>query len=245
MTSFFDIKLILIIFLATLIYFIYKELILLKQKINYLFIKNKDIVATPNEQLINEFLENTHEVYHEQHEQHPQQYHQHPQIFNDPFSCLFKKIVIPIQGNFIKKNTNDKIVLEDHEVEDCEIKKDENEDEDEVKVDEIEECEIKKNKEPIIILDKIEPTVIIESDIKTEIDSPLEIYSNDDSISISPVIFDNNNKSNINILNLTKYKLPELQDIALEYGITLQINTKKKTKNELINDIKNYLNKNI
>ena len=239
MTSFFDIKLILIIFLATLIYFIYKELILLKQKINYLFIKNKDIVATPNEQLINEFLENTHEVYHEH-----QQYHQQPQIFNDPFSCLFKKIVIPIQGNFIKKNTNDKIVLEDHEVEDCEIKEDEVK-VDKVKVDEIEECEIKKNKEPIIILDKIEPTVIIESDIKTEIDSPLEIYSNDDSISISPVIFDNNNKSNINILNLTKYKLPELQDIALEYGITLQINTKKKTKNELINDIKNYLNKNI
>ena len=42
-----------------------------------------------------------------------------------------------------------------------------------------------------------------------------------------------------------KYKLPKLQDIAIEYGITLQINSKKKTKNELINDIKNYLNKNI
>ena len=241
MTSFFDIKLILIIFLATLIYFIYKELILLKQKINYLIIKNKDIVTTPNEQLINEFLENTHEDYHVHQ---PQQQHQ-PQIFNDPFSCLFKKIIIPIQGNFIKKNTNDKIVLEEHEVEECEIKEDEIE-KHEIKKNEIEEPKLKKNKEPIVILDTTEPTVIIESEIKTEIDSPLEIYSNDDSVSISPIIFDNNNnKSNINVLNLSKYKLPQLQDIALEYGITLQINSKKKTKNELINDIKNYLNKNI
>jgi hypothetical protein len=44
----------------------------------------------------------------------------------------------------------------------------------------------------------------------------------------------NNNKS------LTRLKLPELQDKALELKISLSINGKKKTRVELINDIRNH-----
>ena len=43
-----------------------------------------------------------------------------------------------------------------------------------------------------------------------------------------------------------KYKLPELQDFAIQFKIPKEIDNKKKTKLELIEDIKIYiLNKNI
>jgi hypothetical protein len=49
-----------------------------------------------------------------------------------------------------------------------------------------------------------------------------------------------------NILKkILKYKLPELQDISIKYKLPLQLNNKKKTRLELIEDIKNYINKNI
>jgi hypothetical protein len=55
-----------------------------------------------------------------------------------------------------------------------------------------------------------------------------------------------NNKYYENILKkIYKYKLPELQDISIKYKLSLHVNDKKKTKLELIEDIKNYINKNI
>ena len=59
-----------------------------------------------------------------------------------------------------------------------------------------------------------------------------------------------NNKSEIdykNILkNINRYKLPELQDYAILFKLPKDNNNKKKTRQELIEEIKNYiLNKNI
>jgi hypothetical protein len=84
--------------------------------------------------------------------------------------------------------------------------------------------------------------------------SHIEIYSNDDlnpDTSVKSSICDNVlNKSNIdykNILkNLTKYKLPELQDLVIQFKLPKENNNKKKTRLELIEEIKNYIsNKNI
>jgi hypothetical protein len=81
--------------------------------------------------------------------------------------------------------------------------------------------------------------------------SHIEVYSNDNTN--NEITITENEKKKIkndyrliNIKNLVKYRLPELQDLALEYKISLQINNKKKNKGELIEDIKNYIsNKNI
>jgi len=54
------------------------------------------------------------------------------------------------------------------------------------------------------------------------------------------------NKYDTILKNLNKYKLPELQDFAIEYKLGLNIGNKNKNKNQLINEIKNFiLNKNI
>lgn len=84
--------------------------------------------------------------------------------------------------------------------------------------------------------------------------SHIEIYSNDESnidSSIKLNICENgSNESNINykniLKNLSKYKLPELQDIAIQFKLPKENNNKKKTRHELIEEIKNYIsNKNI
>lgn len=82
--------------------------------------------------------------------------------------------------------------------------------------------------------------------------SHIEIYSNDSNAdtSVKLNVCENvSNKSNVdhkNILkNLTKYKLPELQDFAIQFKLPKENNNKKKTRVELIEEIKNYLNKNI
>lgn len=107
----------------------------------------------------------------------------------------------------------------------------------------------------------ISPTNKLET-IKEEIDiditenksyidsSHIEVYSNDES---NNEIISNNitlNESKIdykNILkNLNKYKLPELQDLAIQFELPREVNNKKKTRNELIEEIKNYIiNKNV
>ena len=78
-----------------------------------------------------------------------------------------------------------------------------------------------------------------------------EVYSNEDkhieiinqiNIDESKKIPDITKIENI-IKNINKYKLPELQDIAIKYNINLSNNNKKKTKGELINDIKIYFDK--
>jgi hypothetical protein len=80
--------------------------------------------------------------------------------------------------------------------------------------------------------------------------SHIEIYSNDDS-NVNLSLYENISKeSNIdykNILkNLNKYKLPELQDISFQFKLPIENNNKRKTRTELIEEIKNYIvNKNI
>lgn len=79
---------------------------------------------------------------------------------------------------------------------------------------------------------------------------PLEEFSNDtinhtDENNQKNVIF-KETKDDTVLKNLSKYKLPELQDIAIEYKLGLQLGNKNKNRTQLINDIKNYiLNKNI
>jgi hypothetical protein len=46
---------------------------------------------------------------------------------------------------------------------------------------------------------------------------------------------------NIILKKINSYKLPELQDLAIEYKIDLELNSKNKNKNQLISDIKNYI----
>jgi hypothetical protein len=83
--------------------------------------------------------------------------------------------------------------------------------------------------------------------------SPLEEFSNDtsdinkNSNDVNKTIIKLKETSYETILKkLNNYKLPELQDLAIEYKLGLQIGSKNKTKNQLINDIKNFiLNKNI
>jgi hypothetical protein len=81
-----------------------------------------------------------------------------------------------------------------------------------------------------------------------------EVYSNEDKNKIEiinikksdeePPITNIKKIENI-IKNINKYKLPELQDFALEFNISLYLNNKKKTKQEIIDDLKSIINKNI
>jgi hypothetical protein len=97
---------------------------------------------------------------------------------------------------------------------------------------------------------------IIKTDYEQEKDEsdklPLEEFSNDTNDTN-----DTNNKNNNNLIKkntidknieilrkINICKLAELQDIALEYNISLQNGTKNKSKNQLINDIKNSLKNN-
>ncbi len=85
---------------------------------------------------------------------------------------------------------------------------------------------------------------------ENKVTTPLEEFSNDDnelttSIINSKIQFNETKLENV-LKNLNKYKLPELQDIAIEYRLGVQSNGKNKNKNQLLNEIKNYiLNKNI
>ena len=85
---------------------------------------------------------------------------------------------------------------------------------------------------------------------ENKVTTPLEEFSNDDnelttSIINSKIQFNETKLENV-LKNLNKYKLPELQDLAIEYRLGVQFNGKNKNKNQLLNEIKNYiLNKNI
>jgi hypothetical protein len=89
---------------------------------------------------------------------------------------------------------------------------------------------------------------------QNRVTTPLEEFSNDNTNdetndkneNIETKLQINESKLENILKNLNKYKLPELQDIAIEYKLGLQINGKNKNKNQLLNDIKNFiLNKNI
>jgi len=109
------------------------------------------------------------------------------------------------------------------------------------------------NKEEIILNEE-------STDMKSYVSSShIEVYSNDEKLSISTKDtvdtkdtkdINNINNQNVdytNILkNLNKYKLPELQDLAIQFKLPKENNNKKKTRLELIEEIKNYIiNKNI
>jgi hypothetical protein len=86
-----------------------------------------------------------------------------------------------------------------------------------------------------------------DDDINIKNKSISEVYSNEkktnnETSSLCQKKEDNKIDDDI-ILNLQKYKLPELQDIAMQYKINLSINNKKKNKTQLIDDIKKYAEK--
>jgi hypothetical protein len=92
----------------------------------------------------------------------------------------------------------------------------------------------------------------------SESNSHLEVFSNDtenknnlNSLSNSSNVNELTNSSNVNELtnkatsetinkSLARLKLPELQDKAIELKIQLSVNGKKKTRTELINEIKTH-----
>jgi hypothetical protein len=87
--------------------------------------------------------------------------------------------------------------------------------------------------------------VLESEDSKSKTSSHVEIYSNDSDKNISEIKFNTNKKDahNYNTIlnNLNKLKLPELQDIAIDFKLPIQINQKKKTRNELMNNIKDFI----
>ena len=80
----------------------------------------------------------------------------------------------------------------------------------------------------------------------SENNSHLEVFSNDtenkNSLNNSSNTNDLTNKITSETINksLTRLKLPELQDKAIELKIQLSSNGKKKTRTELINEIKTH-----
>lgn len=96
------------------------------------------------------------------------------------------------------------------------------------------------------------PEIITES-VNDDIDEyKEEIYSNHSNNDEEPNVSNEDKEVNKNynykeiLKNLNKYKLPELQDLALEFNIKLSSELKKKTRNDLIDEIKLYIsNKNI
>jgi uncharacterized membrane protein YheB (UPF0754 family) len=91
----------------------------------------------------------------------------------------------------------------------------------------------------------MDPIVNITNQPDKNISQPDEnISQSDKNIKQSETKQIDNSYKNI-LKKILKYKLPELQDISIKYKLPLQINKKKKTRLELIEDIKNYINKNI
>jgi hypothetical protein len=115
---------------------------------------------------------------------------------------------------------------------------------------------ISENKIEILSSEKSKELEKIIEENTTDVNSSSphkEVYSNDAlsneiiSNNTSPLSKTKDNKDYKNILkNLNKYKLAELQDIAIENKIPIKNNNIKKTRSELIEDIKNnFSNKNI
>ena len=91
---------------------------------------------------------------------------------------------------------------------------------------------------------------ILESEeSKSKTSSHVEVYSNDsdkqpNNSNNNEIKFNTNKKERdyeLILNNLGKLKLPELQDLAIEFKLPIQINQKKKTRNELMGNIKDYI----
>ena len=109
---------------------------------------------------------------------------------------------------------------------------------------------------------EVKVEILDSEESKSKTSSHVEVYSNDSDNQAK----DNNNQAKDNnnqakdsnnqikfntnkkekdyeliLNNLGKLKLPELQDVAIEFKLPIQINQKKKTRNELMSNIKDYI----
>jgi hypothetical protein len=287
--GFFDLKFIIIILLTIIIYFLYYEIINIKNKVDNLYdlYTNKNIKKIDTKTNYEKIDTKTN-------------YEKidtktnldiKPDLNYQPINereerCFFKTIKIPLDLNsllnpFQRQNNNTIIELASSDIEEIteninveEITENINVEEiiennyieKVIKLDTINEINetseinsvtsskrnsVTSNKEEIILNEE-------STDMKSYVSSShIEVYSNDEKLSISTkdnVLDDatnsvNNNKNvdYTNILkNINKYKLPELQDLAIQFKLPKENNNKKKTRLELIEEIKNYiLNKNI
>lgn len=239
--GFFDLKFCVIILLSIIVYLMYREIINIKYKINFLFNKNKNIVHNDDlnkdliQQLENEIISS--------------EFNKNNNIYN---KCVVKTIKIPLnldsflnsfERSYENEMNNPQIIeLSSSNIEEVIISE---------KNDNITSP---KNNSEIILLKQLETIHEETTDNNSETKSHIEIYSNNDSnIETSSLSIKENNISNElkidykKILkNLNKYKLPELQDIAIQFKLPKENNNKKKTRLELIEEIKNYIsNKNI
>jgi len=295
--SFPDIKLIIILFLSIVVFFMYKEIMNIKTKLNTLYLSHKNIKSNPNKEFIDEeFIDNINEIFQKNNEQFPNFSLSHNNdlpIFNNIFGgCIIKTISIPLDSH----NHPDIIEMNPNIIEMNSNIIEMNPDITEMNPDIIEmNPDIIEMNPDIIEMNNIIGEYTLIQEVKSEkysakldqvdsehidspysgkilsehIDSPYsgkilseqkdilpnestsnhtEIYSNDESITNSSVITSSiqQKTNNEKINDYNKMKLPEIQDLAISYKISLQNNNKKKTKTELITDIKKYLlNKNI
>jgi hypothetical protein len=93
---------------------------------------------------------------------------------------------------------------------------------------------------------EVKVEVLESEESKSKTSSHVEVYSNDSEEKediITNVQLNNKKKKDYDLIlnNLTKLKLPELQDLSIDFKLPIQINQKKKTRTELMSNIKDYI----
>jgi hypothetical protein len=267
--GFFDFKTIIIILLILIVYLLYREIINIKNIVNYLFNKNNVTNSKIKNELKNNLIDELDNLENDI-----------PPDKNKNFysNCIVKTIKIPLNletllnpFETIYNNINNTHIIElsQDDIDNTHIIELSQDNIIKLSQDDIEEIistSSQKKNNDFKNLETIHEEIPLNndtseyiSDKKSNISSNhIEIYSNDDShIEINNELNNEinnelnneiNNKINYkNILkNLNKYKLPELQDIAIQFKLSRENNNKKKTRLELIEEIKNYIiNKNI
>ena len=318
--SFPDIKLIIILFLSIVVFFMYREIMNIKTKLNTLYLSHKNIKSNPSKEFIDEeFIDNINEIF-QKNEQFPNFSLSHNNdfpILNNIFGgCIIKTISIPLDSynhpDIIEMNPdiiemNPDIIEMDNIMGEYALIQEVKSEKYSAKLDQVDLEHIDSPFSGKILSEHIDSPYsgkilsehiespysgkilsenidspysgkILSEHIESpysgkilseHIDSPYsgkilsehidilpnestsnhtEIYSNDESVTNSSVITSSiqQKTNNEKINDYNKMKLPEVQDLAISYKISLQNNNKKKTKTELITDIKKYLlNKNI
>ena len=292
--SFPDIKLIIILFLSIVVFFMYREIMNIKTKLNTLYLSHKNIKSNPSKEFIDEeFIDNINEIF-QKNEQFPNFSLSHNNdfpILNNIFGgCIIKTISIPLDSynhpDIIEMNPdiiemNPDIIEMDNIMGEYALIQEVKSEKYSAKLDQVDLEHIDSPFSGKILSEHIDSPYsgkILSEHIESpysgkilseNIDSPYsgkilsehidilpnestsnhtEIYSNDESVTNSSVITSSiqQKTNNEKINDYNKMKLPEVQDLAISYKISLQNNNKKKTKTELITDIKKYLlNKNI
>jgi hypothetical protein len=232
--GFFDFKLILIIFLLIIIFALYNDLLSIKKKVNLLINKNnkqiqpiKENIEFENFNDIFDIFNNNNKIYCDIDEK--------CKFYMDKYNDLNQEYFDDLNEDYLYQDNSNKECLYEDDI-------------DKVIKEYVEENDIVEE-------DVVEKEVV---EIHNDIDDNKEEYINDDnskhletfSNDVNDIVSVSSNKeeikeTKIDINNLGKYKLPELQDIALQLKISLNNDkkNKNKTKNELIIDIKNTLNK--